>query len=425
MLNRLVAPKIKNPNEFEVKLQPYRSFNLKNGVPVYTVEGGAEDVLKIEWVFKAGKFFEKKRGIAPITSNLLKSGTSKKTAYEISQHVDFFGSFLSVSCSNKHALIRLQGLQKHLGRLLPLVAEIIADAVFPEEELEIYKQNSLQRLKVNMQHSDFVADRELKSVLYGPDHPYGLKLDAADIKEVEVADLRSFYNNYYRNGECKIFASGKLPSDFENQMNLYFGDLSLNNKKVIPDKERVLGENKKNILLLNNEGVQSSIRVARAFPGRLHPDYKKAVVLNVLLGGYFGSRLMTNIREDKGYTYGIYSYLDNHLETNSWVITTEAGKHVREQTIEEVYRELDNLKAEPASNEELKLVRNYLMGIQLAALDGPFRTIDQWKSLVLNDLPEDYFNQTIQTIKTVTTKELQDTAIKYFNKEDFYEVVAE
>jgi predicted Zn-dependent peptidase len=145
--------------------------------------------------------------------------------------------------------------------------------------------------------------------------------------------------------------------------------------------------------------------------------------LNALFGGFFGSRLMENIREDKGYTYGIHSYLQNHISQSAWMVSTEAGREVSEATIEEVYKEMKILREEPVDDEELLLVRNYMMGSILGDLDGPFQIMARWKNIILNNLDEKYFYDSINAIKSVTSEELQALAQKYLKPEEFYELV--
>jgi predicted Zn-dependent peptidase len=171
------------------------------------------------------------------------------------------------------------------------------------------------------------------------------------------------------------------------------------------------------------KAVQGAIRIASPFPNRHHPDFQKVIVLNTLFGGFFGSRLMSNIREIKGYTYGIYSYLQNHLQQSAWVISTEAGKKVCEATINEVYLEMKALRENTIEEEELLLVRNYMLGNILGELDGPFHLMAKWKNILLNNLDENYFYDSVETIKTVTATELQTLAVKYMQPELFYELV--
>ena len=145
--------------------------------------------------------------------------------------------------------------------------------------------------------------------------------------------------------------------------------------------------------------------------------------MNVLFGGYFGSRLMANIREEKGYTYGISSYLENNILYSAWMISTEAGKEVTRPTIEEVYKEMELLREEKVEEDELMLVKNYMIGLNLGYLDGPFQIISRWKSLILNGLDENYFYGNINTIKTINAEEIQSLANKYLLPEDFFELV--
>ena len=132
---------------------------------------------------------------------------------------------------------------------------------------------------------------------------------------------------------------------------------------------------------------------------------------------------MANIREDKGYTYGIFSYLENHIQESAWIVSTEAGRDVSEAAIKEIYIEMQKLRDELIDEEELSLVRNYMMGTILGDLNGPFQIIARWKNIILNELDERYFYDSINTIKTVTAVELQQLAQKYLKPEEFYELV--
>jgi predicted Zn-dependent peptidase len=219
-----------------------------------------------------------------------------------------------------------------------------------------------------------------------------------------------------------MFVAGKLPPNLEQLLNEHFGDLG--NNAVQTGSISVQPSSGKKFRINNDkEGVQGSIRIARHFPNRHHPDFSKVLVLNCLFGGFFGSRLMSNIREDKGYTYGIHSYLQNHIHESAWMISTEAGKDVCEAAIREVYKEMNDLREELVDEEELLLVRNYMMGGILGDLDGPFQIIARWKNIILNGLDERYFYDSINTIKTISAEELQLLAQKYLNPEEFYELV--
>jgi predicted Zn-dependent peptidase len=411
-MNRKIAPIIKDAVEFNLQLKPYNKFNLDNGVPVYTIDAGAQEVVQVELVFYAGNWFEQQKSVAAATNYLLKNGTSTKSAFEINEVFEYYGAYCNRSCFNETAVISLSSLTKQLPSILPVVREMITDSVFSEAELDIYKQNSKQRLTVNLQKCDFVATRLIDAYVFGEEHPYGKYTNPGDLDALNSQLLKDFFTQYYLNGQCVIFVSGKLPINIEEQLNNAFGDLALKtfNNQLSTITQSPAAE-KKYRIQNDADGVQGAIRIARPFPNRHHPDFMKVSVLNTVFGGFFGSRLMSNIREDKGYTYGIHSYVQNHIHNSAWMISTEAGKDVCEATIEEIYK-------------EMKLLRdNYLIGTLLGDLDGPFQIMGRWKNLILNGLTGDYFYRSIETIKTISAEELRELAKKYLNREEFYEIV--
>ncbi|RYY54068.1 MAG: insulinase family protein, partial [Chitinophagaceae bacterium] len=330
--------------------------------------------------------------------------------------------YLNRACYNETATLTLHTLSKHIAKLLPVLRDVITDSKLPEEEIDIYRQSMKQRLKMSLRKSDFVAGRLIDAYLYGEAHPYGKYSSEADFDALQRKELVEFYQQYYRDGKLVMFAAGRLPQNLEQLLNEFFGDLP-NNDRTAPDRSLVAAAEKKVRIINDENGVQGSIRIARPFPNRHHPDFQKTQVLNAVFGGFFGSRLMLNIREEKGYTYGIHSYLQNHINHSAWMIGTEAGREVSEATIEEVYKEMKDLREELIDEEELLLVRNYMIGGILGELDGPFQIIARWKNIVLNGMDESYFYNSINTIKTVTAEELQALAQKYLNPEDFYELV--
>jgi zinc protease len=422
MPDRKHAPEIVDAVNFKLQLKQADKFVLKNGVEVYAVNAGAEEVLAVEWVFYAGNWFEDQNLVAATTNFLLRNGTSAKSAFQINEYFEYYGSYLNRACYNETSTITLHCLSKHIKELLPSVRELITDSVMPQEELEIYKQNMKQRLKVNLKKSDFVAGRLMDVYLYGEKHPYGKYSRLEDFDVLNREQLLDFYKKYYQQGKLVLFVAGKLPADIASLLDQYFGDLP-NNPVSLSEIVSHPSPEKKYRITNDETGVQGSVRIARPFPNRHHPDFMKVMVLNTLFGGFFGSRLMSNIREEKGYTYGIYSFLQNHIHDTAWMISTEAGKDVCEATIEEVYKEMKLLREEVVDEEELLLVRNYMMGGILGDLDGPFQIMGRWKNIVLNNLTEQYFYDSIHTIKTISGEELQFLAQKYLKPEEFYELV--
>lgn len=422
MPDRSVAPKIVDAIDFELQLKPYEKLVLKNGVEVYTIDAGAEEVLQLECVFYAGNWMEEQPLLAATANYLLKSGTTKHNAFRLNEYIDYYGAFLNRACYNETATLTLSTLTKHLPQLLPVVKDILTDAQMPDTEMDLYKQTMKQRLQVNLKKSDFVAGRLIDTYLFGEQHPYGRFTREESFDQLDRDTLLQFYKKYYQQGKLILFVAGRLPANLEQLLNDCFGDLQVQPVPVSPIAIQPATEKKYRI---NNDAnsVQGSVRLARPFPNRKDPDFTPAQVLNTVFGGFFGSRLMSNIREEKGYTYGIGSYLMNHLQQNAWMISTEAGKDVCEATITEVYKEMQLLREELVDDEELLLVKNYLLGSILGDLDGPFQIIGRWKNVVLHGLEHDYFQKSIQTIKSITPEQLRELANKYLQPKDFYELV--
>lgn len=423
MLNRRVQPGIVDATDFNLQLKHPEHFALDNGIDVYALNAPEQEVAFVEWVFFAGNAYEQNNITAATVNYLLKNGTKNRTAFAINDHFEFYGAYLNRSCYNETASVKLHCLSRHLHELLPVVNELFTESIFPEEELSIYKQNQKQNLEVNLKKCDFVATRLIDEYLFGFSHPYGKYASIVDYDKLERNNLISFYNDYYINGRCMLFVAGNLPDNIETLLNKNFGKLPCNksfsplmNYSSNPEKD------KKHFIVNDENGVQGAVRIGRNFFNRHHPDFIKVQVLNNIFGGYFGSRLMSNIREDKGYTYGIHSYLQNHIHESAWVISTEAGRDVCEATIKETFKEMQRLCDEPVGEAELHLVRNYMIGSILGDLDGPFQTLSRWKTYIINNLDENYFNNSIHTIKNITALELQELAIKYLQPEEFYQL---
>jgi len=423
-VDRIVAPIIKDAIDFDIQLKPYQKFALDNGVEVYAYEGGSQEVLLVDMVFDAGNTYEEKNWVAAATNFLLKNGTSTKTSFEITDAFEFYGAHLNRTCTNETATVTLHCLTKHFEEVIPLMGEIVAAATFPEKEIAILKQNQIQRLLLNLKKGDFIANRLIDEYLFGFEHPYGKYSVEQDYKNINREDLVAFYDKYYKHGKCVLFIAGKFPSNIETLLNKHIGQLSLNKKEIKEQIHPIVSAVQKKYSIVNDAAsVQGSIRLARPFPNRHHPDFPAAQVLNNIFGGFFGSRLMSNIREDKGYTYGIHSYLQNYKHAGAWMVSTDAGKDVCKATIEEVYKEMKKLRETLVEADELKLVKNYMLGALLGDLDGPFQIISRWKSYLLNDLTADYFYNTIKVVREVQPEQILALANTYLKEEDFYELV--
>lgn len=425
MLNRTQAPTITSPVHFDFRLLPLETHTLNNGLSLYAVRDHIEPVFQLEWVFQAGSWFEPAFGVAMASLGLLKSGTSTKTSYQINEFIEQRGATLKAGAGPDWASVQLSGLTRHLPELLPLVMELITDTIYPQHELDLYIQNAKERLRVQLKKGDFIANRKIDEYLFGLQHPYGRYMQAENFDALQRETLNHFRQQFLSAINCRLFLAGQCSDTDIEAINQVVGQHHWGGTSLIQQAEHpVLPATEKKYRITNDENsVQGAIRMAAPFPEKTHPDFTPMIVLNTLLGGYFGSRLMSNIREEKGYTYGIHSYLYNNRQLGALLISTEAGRDVSEACLSEIYKEMALLRNTPVDTEELDLVKNYLLGSIMGDLDGSFQNIQRWKNLILNGFNDERFYNNIRIYKTIKAEQLQALANTYLQPERFYELI--
>lgn len=419
-MDRTIQPQAKSISKIDF-VQP-KIQKLDNGIPFYSLISGSQPVLRLQIYFEAGTKYQNKSLQASYCVQQLSEGTRSFTSKEIADRLDYYGAFFQNDIDDRQASVTLHCLTRNFKDVWPIVKEIVTAPTFPENELKTSLTNGKQKLQSNLKKVEFIARRELLSNLFGNEHPYGLKTNLEDFDKLTASDLSQFYNDYYSSKNCFIMASGNFTEEIYDTINQ---DLSFENNKEVNLIQPVLHvEGAKKINIPKDDAVQCGIRIGKVLFNRTHPDYAGMSVVNTLFGGYFGSRLMSNIREDKGYTYGIGSALANFPDTGVFLIATEVGSEVCKDALKEIYFELDRLSNDLVSDEELNLVKNYMMGSLLRNSDGPFAMADQFKMLNSFGLDYSYFDQFINKINSITPKEIQELSKKYLDKNSFTEVVA-
>lgn len=419
-LNRKKKPAIANIQHIPLPMPT--SLHLDNGIPVHVVNAGTIEALRIEVIFKIGRPNETKPSLARTTAALLKEGTNNKSSHEIAELFDFFGGSLSSSVNLDYTSIAMHCLTKYVDKLLPIFGEIIKEPSFLEDELITFVENSIQDLQVDLAKNEVVAYRILSEGIFGAQHPYGYNSDENSYRNLTVTDLKSFHEQHYHASNMMILVSGQVNDTTLALLNQYFGQWEL--RAVTKYQyQAATAITPAHIYINRQDSVQTAIAIGRRSFNRCHPDYAGYFVLNTILGGYFGSRLMENIREDKGYTYHIYSSLEPAKHDGYFYIATEVGNEFTEATIHEIYQEISRLQTELVSNKELKMVRNYLLGNMLNLIDGPFNIADLHKTFLAEELEVTLFTILIEKIKTITAIELRDLAQRYLQKQDLWEVV--
>lgn len=398
---------------------------LRNNIPVYAINAGTQDIIKIEFLFAAGMYQQQMPLQASAVNSMLEEGTSKMNAAQIADAVDFYGAFLEVSVEQDNASVVLFTLNKHLKATLPMIEQIIKDAVFPQYELETHLKNKKQKFLVNNQKVATIARKRFSELIFGEQHPYGRDVKDSDFEALERKHLVEFYKTNYRSNNCKIILAGKVDDDVYTQLDRCFGGNDWNAVSELPVKNTPIqtAEQHEHVIF-KADALQSAIRIGKLMFNKTHPDFHPMQVLNTLYGGYFGSRLMSNIREDKGYTYGIGSGMVSLKNGGYFFITTEVGVDVCKDALKEIYFEMNRLREDVVSEEELKLVKNYMLGTFLRNVDGPFALADRFKSILEYNLGYDYFDKYIETVKNISAVQLKDLANTYFKKESMIELVA-
>ena len=286
--------------------------------------------------------------------------------------------------------------------------------------------SNIQQFLVNCSKVDFLAHRTLINAVYGDTHPCGQLVQKEDYHLINPSVLQSFYDRYYHSGNCSIYLAGKVSEDAIRRIETLFGSEPFGKDFRKPEKLSYVPvtSSEKRIFTERADAMQSAVRMGMLSLDRRHPDYLKVRVLVTLFGGYFGSRLMSNIREEKGYTYGISAGIMFYPDSGLLAISTETDNEYVEPLIQEVYHEIDRLHQEPVSMEELTIVRNYMLGEMCRSYESPFSLSDAWIFIATSGLDDDYFSRSLLAVNEVTPMEIQDLAQRYLCKETLKEVIA-
>ena len=408
MLDRTTAPSHAEINSFH--LPSPEIHQLENGVPLFALGGVSQRVIKIELVFNAGKWFELKNAVSYFTAHLLEKGTDTKSAYEIADFFDQHGASVEISHGFDFVSASLFSLTNNISKVLPVFIELVTGSVFPENQLLLQKEIFSQTLRINNEKTSYVASKLIRKHIFGSSHPYGSSIEENDISQVTRQDLDDFFRTHFF--LSKAFVVGCID---EAILKLLISELSL--LPVATKEERpikfVLSQNESSEYLEKENSVQSSLRLGKRIIGRNHQNYPSLVLLNHIFGGYFGSRLMKNIREDKGLTYGIHASIHNLKNDAFYVITADVNRINKDIAIKEIKNELTLLCETLISTQELQMAKNHLLGSLQLEIANPFSVIEKIKTIQLYELNEEFYNNMFTHILALNEFDLQKTANDY------------
>ncbi|HZY38123.1 MAG TPA: pitrilysin family protein [Mucilaginibacter sp.] len=420
-IDRKKAPEFRDIENINLIRPESRKFG--NGCNLFCFNSGDQELVRIEWIFGNLRFNPEKPLLNMAVNTMLNDGTKTLTAAQIADKIDFYGAFLQVDYGFDNSQVTLYTLTKHLQRTLPVIKDIITNSIFPQKELETFVRNQRQKLQVGLQKNDVVARRLFNKAIYG-DSLYGLNAESETYDSLKREDMLLHFAQMYRPDNCTLLISGWVdPSTLALITDAFDGDwvggglqADVSQPAPIPAAEHFYYKEKP-------EALQSAIRMGAPAVNRTHPDFQALQVLNTVLGGYFGSRLMANIREDKGYTYGIGSGISSLKHGGALYIATEVGADVCKAAVGEIEKELKLLQNELIPQDELSLVRNFMMGSLLGSLENVFSHADKFKNLYFAGVDYSYYDNYVKTVKTVSAERLRELANEYLKFPDFYKVI--
>lgn len=403
-------------------IPPMDMYTFPNGTRVCEINLGSQDIIKMEIIHPAGRSAEKQKLISRATAALMREGCADKTSAMIAEEIDYHGSSIKTASNMDFSYSILYCLLRYADKGIRLMHEIYTQPTYPEEEIEKFKKLNIQKLKEELSKNEVLTYRHITEEIFGVDHAYGYNSTAEDYNNITREAILNHFNDLYGTDNRIIILSGKITDDIRKEVFRYFGNdfKAAQRPEYIPVSASKAG---RQLHITSNNEHQSALKTGFRLFDKNHPDHSAFFLANTILGGYFGSRLMTSIREESGYTYDIYSNMDQMLYDGCFYISTEAATEYVDPILKEIYHQMDIMKQEPVSPQELKMVKNYLMGNFMNVLDGPVNVSSFVKSMVLiGKQPEDFLTFTDEILE-IQPDTIMEMAQKYFLKEKMIEII--
>jgi zinc protease len=420
-LNRSLPPQFNSIDGIRL-ISPQES-HYDNGLKLFLFDSPGQELVRLEWIFN-NVFDENENPLLNTTlSAMIKEGTVDMSSAEIAETVDYYGAYLIPEYSYDQTSITLYVLNKHIDKLLPVIKQLLTAATIPQNELDTYIQNNKQTLSISLQKNDFVARRLFYTDVFGPNR-YGTVPTAERYDNISREEVIGLYQKQMQPHNCTLFISGKVDDTLIGMVNTLFGkEWIATCPQISPRHPEIKSTVGKLIYEERVDALQSAIRLGYPVIDRSHADFPEVQVVNTLLGGFFGSRLMRNIREEKGYTYSIGSAIASLKYGGFFTIASEVGAAFTRKTLVEIDMELDKLHQELVSEEELSIVKSYMLGSMLGSLESIFSHADKFKNVYYSGISLDYYDRYTQAVKSMTPERVMEIAKQYFRKDDLVKVV--
>lgn len=422
MLDRSAAPKLSSFSDLSFDYPDF--ITLSNGVKLYVLNNGDQDVNRFEVIYRGGLFEETKPLQSFALASMLIHGSEKYSSQEIAEILDFNGSQFNAINHDNFTHISLNSLNKNFKEVLPLFKSVLTVPSIPEREYDVLGTQVKSAYQTARQRVKYLAQMAGRRLYFGEKHPFSHMICDEDVDNLTIDDIKSFHRQFYKPENSALIISGYVTDKEISLIDEYFGqEPNCGNANDFVECERC-ATTERSIIVDKEGALQSSVYMIHEAIPRSHPDYIKLRILITALGGYFGSRLMQNIREDKGYTYGINAMLVGRRCGAKVVITSECDTAYTYLLIDEVKKEVKKLQDTLMDDEELEIVKNTMLSDLAKTLDSPFSMASCVSSNILYSTGKDYFNRQVTEILNITATDLRNVANKYLDVNKFYIAIA-
>ncbi|MBS2098816.1 M16 family metallopeptidase [Carboxylicivirga linearis] len=401
----------------KINIEDAKTFELKNGLKVIVVENHKVPVVSYSLSLDIDPIFEgDKAGYISMAGDLMRAGTTTKSKAEIDEAVDFIGAVLSTNSKSIYA----SSLKKHSDELLDLLADVLYNPVFPQEELDKSVKQMLTGIKADKEDPSSIANNISGALLYGKDHPYGEILTEQTVENITVDDIKNYYETYFRPNVAYLVIVGDISmKEAKKQAKTYFAKWE---EKEVPEHkyEAPATFDGPKVVVANKDAANQST-IDLTYTVNLKPgddDLIKARVMNGILGGGSSGRLFQNLREDKAFTYGAYSSLSSDDLIGSFSASAQVRTSVTDSAFTEIIYEMDKMRTELVSEEDLNLVKNMIAGSFSRSLEDASTVARFALNIQKYNLPKDYYQTYLEKLSAVSLEDVQAMAQKYLTPDN-------
>jgi zinc protease len=390
------------------------NFTLPNGMQVTLVQYGAVPKVAMQAIVHAGHINEKadQNWVSDITALMLKEGTSTRSAEQIARETAEMGGSIFTSAATDSTTVGGEVLSEFDTRFVNLLADVLLNPKFAPDDLEKIRANKIRELAINRAQAGNQAWEKFRQVIFG-NHPYGsLWAEEATLRNYKLDNVKEFYNSEYGAARTHIYVVGQFePAKVRAAIEKAFGSWR---KGPDPIRNVPKIDARASLDVIDRPGApQSTIYLGMPAVAPSNPDYIKFTVMDSLLGSSFGSRITSNIRENKGYTYSPSSFIWNRYKTGYWVESADVTTESTGASIKEILYEIQRLKDQPPSEAEMQGIKNYLIGIYVLQNSSRAGVIGQLEAMNYNELDKNYLDTYVQNINAITAKDVSDMVKKY------------